>query len=98
MEQDSITLSKLQAAVQAQGHQGGNIIREFDDGMSLTLQRPLQDVAGKLPKTSVRPLSPVVKAMCMSSAACCCKCQCRSHKQNATRSFADCTADLAAIC
>ena len=56
MEQDSISFSKLQAEVQAQGHQGGNIIREFDEGMSLTLQRPLQDLSGKLPKISVRSL------------------------------------------
>ena len=55
VEQDSITLSHLQAIVQAQGHQGGNIIREFDDGMRLTLQRPLQDATSTIPKTSVCP-------------------------------------------
>ena len=55
VEQDSITLSNLQAVVQAQGHQGGNIIREFDDGMRLTLQRPLQDSTNTVPKTSVCP-------------------------------------------
>ena len=55
VEQDSITLSHLQATVQAQGHQGGNLIREFDDGMRLTLQRPLKDATNTLAKTSVRP-------------------------------------------
>lgn len=54
MEQDVIKLRDLRAQVLAEGHQGGNIIREFDDGMQLSLHRPVLDRAGTLPGMSVR--------------------------------------------
>ena len=50
-------LSDLRAEVSAEGHQGGNIIREYDDGMRLRLQRPLLDKQGTLPGMSVGLLS-----------------------------------------
>lgn len=50
-------LSDLRAEVMAEGHQGANIIREFDDGMRLRLQRPLLDRRHTLPATGVCPHS-----------------------------------------
>lgn len=62
-------LSDLRAEVSAEGHQGGNIIREYDDGMRLRLLRPLLDRRKSLPNMAV---SPLVQAMKLLGVLCSC--------------------------
>ncbi|KAK9815130.1 hypothetical protein WJX73_008307 [Symbiochloris irregularis] len=62
LEQDQIKLSDLRAEVSAEGHKGGNIIREYNDGMRLHLHRPLLDRAERLPAMSVAMDLPSIKA------------------------------------
>ena len=62
LEEDIVRLSDLRAEVSAEGHQGGNIIREYDDGMQLRMHRPLLDRQNKFPGISVRLLHPPTHA------------------------------------
>ena len=66
LEEDVVQLSDLRAEVSAEGHQGGNIIREYDDGMRLHLHRPLRDQLQALPNISVGILkAPMLCAVCL---------------------------------
>ena len=53
MEEDTLTLEGLGTTVRVDGRKGKNIIREYDSGTTIRLQRALRDIKLKLPKTSV---------------------------------------------
>lgn len=53
MEEDTLTLEGLGTTVRVDGRKGKNIIREYDSGTTIKLQRALRDVKQQLPKTAV---------------------------------------------
>ena len=53
VEQDWVVLSGLSAVVSCNGERGGNMIREDNAGLSLSLQRPIRDLLHQLPNFQV---------------------------------------------
>ena len=53
VEEDTLTLEGLGTTVRVDGRKGKNIIREYDSGTTIRLQRALRDVKQQLPKTAV---------------------------------------------
>ena len=66
LEEDEIQLSDLRAEVSAEGHKGGNIIKEYNDGMRLRLHRPLLDKAQRLPGIAVGTCSMLLRMQRLS--------------------------------
>lgn len=46
-------LSGLSAVVAYDGERGNNMIREFDKGLTVTIQRPIRDLLERLPRFQV---------------------------------------------
>ncbi|KAK9908805.1 hypothetical protein WJX75_003140 [Coccomyxa subellipsoidea] len=61
-EEDTIVLSGLSAVMAHDGERGNNMIREFDTGLSVTMQRPIRDLLQCLPKFQVGINIPSIKA------------------------------------
>lgn len=57
VEEDVVALDGLAARVAVDGVAGDNIVREYDEGMQIQIQRALQDAHAVLPKTAVSSLA-----------------------------------------
>lgn len=55
VEEDVLKLEGLGTTVRVDGRKGKNIIREYDSGTTIRLQRALRDLKQQLPKTAVSP-------------------------------------------
>ncbi|KAK9819963.1 hypothetical protein WJX72_004515 [[Myrmecia] bisecta] len=62
LEQDVLTLKELSATVTANGKRGDNLIRDYDAGITVRLQRPLRDVLQSVPAMEVAIDIPSIKA------------------------------------
>ena len=58
VEEDVLTLEGLGAVVGVDGRKGDNIIREYDSGTTIRLERALRDGNQQIPKISVHPSQP----------------------------------------
>ncbi len=52
-EEDTIVLSDLSAVMVHDGESGNNMIREFDTGLTVNMQRPIRDLLQCLPRFQV---------------------------------------------
>ncbi len=52
-EEDSVVLSGLSAVMVHDGERGNNMIREFDAGLNVIMQRPIRDLLQRLPRFQV---------------------------------------------
>ena len=62
LDNDVLTMTGLSATLTTDGVRGENIIREYDEGMTITLRRPVRDMLGAMPGIEVSIDVPSIKA------------------------------------
>ena len=62
LEHDTLSLTELAAVIISDGKKGHNLIREYDQGMRVTLQRPIYDPPHPAPGMVVGIDVPSIKA------------------------------------
>lgn len=62
LDNDVLTMTGLSTVLTTDGVRGENIIREYDEGMTITLRRPVRDILGAMPGIEVSIDVPSIKA------------------------------------